>query len=55
MSDISSLENLRTFFNSGNTQSYAFRKEQLNRLKSSILKHEQDLYDALYTDLKKKS
>jgi len=53
MSDISSLENLRTFFNSGNTQSYAFRKEQLNRLKSSILKHEQDLYDALYTDLKK--
>ena len=53
MSDISSLENLGTFFNSGNTQSYAFRKEQLNRLKSSILKHEQDLYDALYTDLKK--
>ncbi len=53
MADISSLENLRSYFNSGNTQSYAFRKEQLNRLKSSILKHEQDLYDALYTDLKK--
>ena len=53
MSDISSLENLRSYFNSGNTQSYAFRKEQLNRLKSSILKHEKDLYDALYTDLKK--
>ena len=53
MADISSLENLRSYFNSGNTQSYAFRKEQLNRLKSSILKNEQDLYDALYTDLKK--
>ena len=53
MADISSLENLRSYFNSGNTQSYAFRKEQLNRLKSSILKHEKDLYDALYTDLKK--
>ncbi len=53
MADISSLENLRKHFNSGNTQSYAFRKEQLNRLKSSILKYEQDLYDALYTDLKK--
>lgn len=53
MADISNLENLRNYFNSGNTQSYAFRKEQLNKLKSSILKHEQDLYDALYTDLKK--
>lgn len=53
MADISSLENLRNYFNSGNTRSYAFRKEQLNRLKFSILKHEQDLYDALYNDLKK--
>lgn len=44
---------LRQFFNGGNTRTYAFRKEQLKNLKESILKHEQDLYDALYADLKK--
>lgn len=47
------LESLRRFFNSGATKPYAFRKEQLKKLKASILGHEQDLYDALYTDLKK--
>ncbi len=44
---------LRQFFNGGNTRSYTFRKEQLKKLKASILNHEQDLYDALYADLKK--
>lgn len=53
MADISSLENMRRYFNSGITKTYAFRKEQLQKLKASILKHEQDLYDALYADLKK--
>ena len=44
---------LRQFFNGGNTRTYTFRKEQLKKLKASILNHEQDLYDALYADLKK--
>jgi len=48
-----SLQNLRDNFNSGITKDYSFRKKQLKKLKTSILKHEQDLYDALYADLKK--
>ena len=44
---------LRQFFNGGNTRTYIFRKEQLKKLKASILNHEQDLYDALHADLKK--
>jgi aldehyde dehydrogenase (NAD+) len=50
---LSSLQQLRDYFNSGVTKDYSFRKEQLKKLKASILKHEQDLYKALYTDLKK--
>lgn len=53
MADTGNLERMRRFFNSGKTRTYAFRKEQLNNLKRAILDHEQDLYDALYTDLKK--
>lgn len=53
MPDITHLNNLQDYFNSGATQSYAFRKEQLKKLKSTILDHEQELYDALYADLKK--
>jgi aldehyde dehydrogenase (NAD+) len=37
---------LRNYFDSGITLPYAFRKEQLKKLKQSILNHEQDLYDA---------
>ena len=50
---LSSLQDLRQYFNSGVTKDYSFRKEQLKKLKASILKHEQDLYTALYADLKK--
>jgi aldehyde dehydrogenase (NAD+) len=53
MADITSLEKLRQYFNTGVTKPYAFRKEQLMKLKTSILDHEQDLYDALHADLKK--
>ena len=53
MADISTLEKMRQYFNSGATRSYTFRKEQLKKLKTSILNHEQDLYEALYADLKK--
>lgn len=44
---------LRQYFNSGVTRSYQFRKEQLQKLKQAVLDHEQELYDALFTDLKK--
>jgi aldehyde dehydrogenase (NAD+) len=44
---------IRQYFDSGITKSYAFRKEQLQKLKQAILSHEQELYDALYADLKK--
>ena len=50
---LTSLQHLRGHFNSGITKEYSFRKEQLKKLKASILKHEQNLYDALYADLKK--
>jgi len=53
MEDISRLEKLRLYFNRGVTKPYSFRKDQLKQLKASILNHEQDLYDALYADLKK--
>lgn len=53
MPDIASLEKMRQYFNSGETKPYSFRKEQLKKLKSSILNHEEDLYNALYADLKK--
>lgn len=53
MPDIASLEKMRQYFNSGATRSYAFRKEQLKKLKAAILKHEEELYEALYADLKK--
>ena len=53
MADITRLEKLRQYFNSGITKPYAFRKEQLKKLKASILNHEQDFYDALRFDLNK--
>jgi aldehyde dehydrogenase (NAD+) len=53
MADISKLENLRRYFDSGITKGYSFRKEQLKKLKQAIFDNEQELYDALYADLKK--
>lgn len=53
MERILNLPLLRTFFSSYNTYSYEFRKQQLQKLKASLLQHEKDLYAALYTDLKK--
>lgn len=47
------LQKMRHYFNESITKPYAFRKEQLRKLKTSILRHEQDLYKALYADLKK--
>ena len=47
------LVKLRQYFDSGITLPYNFRRDQLKQLRQSILNHEQDLYDALYADLRK--
>src|SRR5690348_6653461 len=47
------LKQLRNFYDGYNTRSYSFRKQQLEKLKTAVLQHEKDLYEALYTDLKK--
>lgn len=47
------LSGLRRYFDTGITKPYSFRLEQLKKLKQSVLNHEQDLYDALFADLKK--
>jgi aldehyde dehydrogenase (NAD+) len=47
------LQRLRAFYESGATRTLAWRKQQLQLLKNAILKHEQSLYDALYSDLKR--
>jgi aldehyde dehydrogenase (NAD+) len=51
--DTDRLTEMRRYFDSSMTLAYSFRLEQLKKLKQSILNHEQDLYDALYDDLKK--
>jgi len=47
------LQAQRNYFNSGATRSYTFRKQQLLALKECIVRYEQQIYDALHSDLKK--
>lgn len=44
---------LRSYYNSGITRPYAFRKEQLIKLRDAVKKYEKQFHEALYTDLKK--
>ena len=44
---------MRQYFQSGVTKPYAFRKEQLQKLRTALLKYETAFHEALYTDLKK--
>lgn len=46
------LHSMRRFFNAGQTISYAFRKKQLLLLKEMIEAHEEEIFAALYADLK---
>ena len=48
-----SLHRLRDYFQSEITRSYAFRLEQLKKLRQSIYAHEQELYAALKEDHRK--
>lgn len=50
---IDSIKKLKAFFNTSNISSIVFRKNQLLKLKTAVIKHEQELYEALYKDLKK--
>ena len=47
------LEKMRAYFESGATQSYQFRKAQLQKLKSAVVAHEEEIYAALQKDLRK--
>lgn len=44
---------MRRYFESGVTKPYKFRKQQLLALKRSVIAHEEEIYAALYSDLKK--
>ncbi len=44
---------MRQYFESGATKSYAFRKEQLIKLRAALLKYETAFHDALFINLKK--
>ncbi|HMG68604.1 MAG TPA: aldehyde dehydrogenase [Chitinophagaceae bacterium] len=50
---IGQLESTRDYYKTGHSRPYSFRYQQLKKLRSSILKHEKDLHEALYSDLKK--
>lgn len=50
---ITDLNNIKNYFKSGATQSFEFRKKQLNLLKKAIKSHENELQTALFTDLRK--
>ncbi len=53
MASLNELNALRSFFDTGATMPYQFRKQQLLKLKASLEKYEQEIYKALYQDLKK--
>jgi aldehyde dehydrogenase (NAD+) len=53
MTTFTRLENMRNYYESGATRPYAFRKRQLELLKEVILKYENEINEALYSDLKK--
>jgi aldehyde dehydrogenase (NAD+) len=53
MVTIDQLQVMRNYYNSGATAAYAFRIDRLKALKKALLQYEEELYAALYTDLKK--
>jgi aldehyde dehydrogenase (NAD+) len=53
MALINKLQKMRAYYDGGVTRSYSFRKEQLLKFRTVLLKYEKEIYQALYTDLKK--
>jgi aldehyde dehydrogenase (NAD+) len=50
---LAQLNSVKQYFETGATQSFAFRKQQLQLLSNTIKKYEEEIYDALYKDLGK--
>jgi aldehyde dehydrogenase (NAD+) len=50
---IQQLTTMRRYFETGATKPYVFRKQQLLALKQAVVAYEEEIYEALYTDLKK--
>ncbi len=50
---LSHLEQMQNYFASGATRNYEWRKQQLQKLKGGLYKYEEEIYKALYKDLKK--
>lgn len=50
---IDELNDMRSFYLEGTTKSLAFRKNQLKKLHLSLQKHQKNIAEALYKDLKK--
>ncbi len=50
---LANLTALRQFFDTGITKPYSYRKQQILAFKNAVIAHEQEIYDALYADLKK--
>lgn len=48
-----SLQAMRRYFATGITRTHSFRKQQLQKLKATLYKYEEEIYAALYADLKK--
>ena len=51
--NVSFLSELRKFYVSGSTRSYAFRIKQLRAFKDAVKRYEPEIFEALYADLKK--
>ena len=50
---VTNLNEMRQYYASGATKTLAFRKKQLLALKRAVIDHEEEIYAALYADLKK--
>jgi aldehyde dehydrogenase (NAD+) len=53
MPTLNQLNAIREFFKSGATKSYEFRRTQLEKLRDVVVSNEQEIYNALYKDLRK--
>ncbi|MEO7523307.1 MAG: aldehyde dehydrogenase family protein, partial [Ferruginibacter sp.] len=53
MSSLNKLTAIRDFYNTGATKSFEFRKQQLQKLQEALANYEQEIYKALFEDLKK--